>query len=421
MSKDRPVQDPMIGIEEHVVSDGESARWRNLTYLALILAFSISTWFSASAVVPQLRSLWDLTPSAVAWLTIAVQLGFVVGAVVSSLFNLADLISTRYIITVGALGSAAANAMLLLSDGPEAGIPLRFATGFFLAAVYPPAFKLISTWFQERRGLALGILAAAIVFGNGTPHLINGLGGLDWRIVITATSILALIGSLIAVLLVREGPYPFPQADFDPRQIGLALKNRGVRLATFGYVGHMWELFAMVAWILLFFVETFEIHDFSFPSAPAFATFAVYVVGAAGSWVGGALADRWGRTNTTILLMAISGTCAILIGLVYQASLPLTLLVGIIWGFTIVGDSAQFSTMVTETADQSYVGTALTIQLAAGFAITVVTIWLLPFLQAWFTWRWAFSLLALGPFFGIWAMLRLKSLPEAARIGGGKG
>ncbi len=183
----------------------------------------------------------------------------------------------------------------------------------------------------------------------------------------------------------------------------------------------MWELFAMVAWILLFFVETFEIHDFSFPSAPAFATFAVYVVGAAGSWVGGALADRWGRTNTTILLMAISGTCAILIGLVYQASLPLTLLVGIIWGFTIVGDSAQFSTMVTETADQSYVGTALTIQLAAGFAITVVTIWLLPFLQAWFTWRWAFSLLALGPFFGIWAMLRLKSLPEAARIGGGKG
>ncbi len=399
----------------------DATRGRILTYLALTLAFSISTWFSASAVIPQLRSQWDLSPTAAAWLTIGVQLGFVVGAVVSSLFNLADLLSTRYVIMGGALGAAAANALLLISDGPEAGIPLRFATGFFIAAVYPPAFKLISTWFREGRGLALGILAAAIVLGNGFPHLINGLGGLDWRIVIAATSLLALLGGLIAGLLVREGPYPFPRAVFDLRQIGLALKNRGVRLATFGYIGHMWELFAMVAWILVFFVDAFDLHNFGSASAPAFATFAVYAVGAAGSWFGGILADRWGRTNTTILLMAVSGACALLIGLVFQHSLFLTLLIGLIWGLTIVGDSAQFSTMVTETADQSYVGTALTLQLAAGFAVTVVTIWLLPFLQAWFTWRWAFALLATGPAFGIWAMLRLKSLPEAALIGGGKG
>ncbi len=398
-----------------------AARWRVLTLLALVLAFSISTWFSASAVIPQVRSQWALTPTTAAWLTIAVQLGFVVGAVVSSLFNLADLVSTRYVIMGGAFGSATANALLLISGGPEAAIPLRFATGFFLAAVYPPAFKLISTWFQEGRGLALGILAAAIVLGNGSPHLINGLGGLDWRIVITATSLLALLGGLIAGFLVREGPYPFPKAIFDPRQIGLALKNRGVRLATFGYIGHMWELFAMVAWILVFFVDAFELHNFGSASAPAFATFAVYAVGAAGSWFGGILADRWGRTNTTILLMAVSGSCALLIGFVFPSSLALTLLIGLIWGFTIVGDSAQFSTMVTETADQAYVGTALTLQLAAGFAVTVVTIWLLPFLQAWFSWRWAFALLATGPAFGILSMLRLKSLPEAAMIGGGKG
>ncbi len=399
----------------------DARRWRILAYLGLTLAFSFSTWFSASAVLPQLRSLWDLSPTAAAWLTIAVQVGFVVGAILSSLFNLADVLSARYVILGGALCAAAANGLLLVSDGPETGIPLRFATGFFIAAVYPPAFKLISTWFQEGRGLALGILAAAIVFGNGSPHLINGLGGLDWRIVIAATSILSLLGGLIAGLLVREGPYPFPQAIFDPRQIRLALKNPGVRLATFGYIGHMWELFAMVAWILIFFVDAFEFHGFGSASAPAFTTFAVYTIGAAGSWFGGILADRWGRTNTTILLMAISGACALLIGLVFQRSLFLTLLISLIWGLTIVGDSAQFSTMVTETADQSYVGTALTLQLAAGFAVTVVTIWLLPYLQAWFTWRWAFALLSTGPAFGIWAMLRLKSLPEAARIGGGKG
>ena len=292
---------------------------------------------------------------------------------------------------------------------------------FFLAGVYPPAFKLISTWFRENRGLALGILAAAIVVGNGIPHLINGLGGLDWRIVISVTSIQALLGGLIAEFIIREGPFPFPTAVFDPRQIGLALTNRGVKLATLGYVGHMWELFAMYAWILVFFIELFSVHGVSTGSSAAYATFVIFASGGIGSWLGGILADHWGRMNTTILMMGISATCAILVGLLFQSNLYLTLLVGLIWGITVVGDSAQFSTMVTETADQSYVGTALTIQLASGFAITVVTIWLLPFLQELVSWRWAFAFLVPGPLIGIWAMLRLKSSPEAATIGGGKG
>ena len=399
----------------------DRAQWRILFFISLTLAFSISTWFSASAVVPQLETEWGLSSSSAAWLTIAVQIGFVVGAVLASLFNLPDLISARYGIMVGALGTAAANGLLLLAKGPVLGIPMRFLTGFFIAAVYPPGFKLISTWFRQKRGTALGLAAAAIVFGNGSPHLVNALGGLQWRVVIIVTSALALIGALIAGLLIREGPYPFPQAVFDPQQISIAMKNRGVRLSTFGYIGHMWELFAMVAWILIFFGQTFKLHGLRSVAAPAFATFGVFFVGAVGSWIGGVMADRWGRANTTILLMAISGTCALTIGLVYQASLTLTLLIAFIWGITIVGDSAQFSTMVTETADQSYVGTALTIQLAAGFAVTVVTIWLLPYLQAWFSWRRAFAVLATGPAFGIWAMLRLKASPDIVKIGGGRG
>jgi MFS family permease len=396
-------------------------RWRMLVYLALVLVLAMSTWFSASAVIPQLRDTWALSPSSAAWLTIAVQLGFVAGAVLSSLFNLADVIPPRRVIMGGAIGAAVVNFLLLFANGPEAGIPLRFATGFFLAAVYPPAFKLISTWFRDDRGLALGILAAAIVLGNGVPHLINGLGGLDWQIVILVTSIQALIGGLIAAFKIREGPFPFPSAIFDPRQIGLALTNRGVRLATLGYIGHMWELFAMYAWILLFFIEVFEVHGVGTDSTAAYATFVIFAAGAIGSWLGGILADRWGRTNTTILMMGISGACAILIGLLFQTNLYLTLLIGLIWGVTVVGDSAQFSTIVTETADQSYVGTALTIQLASGFAISVVTIWLIPLLQDLVSWRWAFAFLAPGPLIGILAMLRLKSLPEAAKIAGGKG
>ncbi len=197
-------------------------RWRMLIYLSIALVLSMVTWFSASAVIPQLRSAWALTPSSAAWLTIAVQIGFVCGALVSSLFNIADIVSPRHVIMGGAIGAGVANFLLLFAGGPEAGIPLRFATGFFLAGVYPPAFKLMSTWFRYDRGLALGILVAAIVVGNGIPHLVNGLGGLDWQIVIFVTSIQSLFGGLIAEFMIREGPYPFPNAIFDLRQIGLA-------------------------------------------------------------------------------------------------------------------------------------------------------------------------------------------------------
>jgi MFS family permease len=369
----------------------------------------MSTWFSASAVIPQLRDLWNLSPGTSAWLTIAVQVGFVTGAVVSSLFNLADLIAPRHVIFAGAAGSALANLLLYFAGGPAAGIGLRFATGFFLAGVYPPAFKLMSTWFREGRGLALGILAAAIVLGNGLPHLVNGLGGLDWELVIFATSALTLFGGVVTEVAIREGPYPFPSAVFDPRQIRRVFSNRGVRLAALGYVGHMWELFAMYAWFLVFFASVLRNSGLQGDSLAAYATFAVFCAGSLGCWLGGALADRWGRSRTTILMMAVSGTCALVIGLLYQASPWLVLAVGLTWGFTVVADSAQFSTLVTELADQSYVGTALTLQLAAGFTVTVATIWLIPQLEALLSWRWAFAFLAPGPILGIIAMLRLNA------------
>jgi len=381
----------------------------------------MSTWFSASAVIPQLRVQWDLSDSAAAWLTIAVQLGFVCGALISSLVNLSDVVSPRHVILGGAVGAATVNGLLVIAGGAAAGLPLRFATGFFLAGVYPPAFKLMSTWFKKGRGVALGILAGALVVGNAMPHLVNGLGGLDWRLVIYVTSALALAGGLLTEFAVKEGPFPFPRALFDPRQAGRVFSNRGVRLASFGYFGHMWELFAMYAWFLVFFSEALASREASVGSSAAYATFAVIAIGGLGSWVGGILGDRWGRTRTTAMMMGVSGICAVLIGLLFGASAWLVLLVSLVWGFAIVADSAQFSTMVTELSDQAYVGTALTLQLAGGFALTVPTIWLIPFLEDVFGWRWAFAFLALGPALGVLAMLRLKSLPEAARIAGGRG
>ncbi len=391
-------------------------RSRTLATLAVALVLAMTTWFSASAVVPQLREAWTLGDNGAAWLTIAVQLGFVTGALVSSVFNIADVIAPRLVILGGAAGAAGVNALLAAAHGLAAGIPLRFATGFFLAGVYPPALKLMSTWFRVGRGTALGIVVGALTLGSAGPHLVNGLGGLDWQVVIYATSALTLAGGVLAWLGVPDGPFGFPPAVFSPRQAGRVLRNRGVRLASLGYFGHMWELYAMWTWFLVFFREAT-----GHPRGAAYATFAAIGIGGLGCLVGGVLGDRWGRTRTTAASMAVSGACSLGIGLLFNAPTWLLLVVGLVWGFAIVADSAQFSTMVTELADQAYVGTALALQLAIGFTLTVATIWLIPVLQDHVGWRWAFAFLAPGPALGIVAMLRLRASPEAARIAGGRG
>ena len=373
-----------------------------LTLLALSLVLSMSTWFSASAVIPQLRGEWGLSTSAGAWLTIAVQLGFFAGALLSSVLTLADVLAPHRVLFAGSLGAAGANAVLLLADGPGTAIPLRAATGFFLAGVYPPALKLMATWFRRGRGAALGVLVGALTVGSAMPYLVSGLGDVDWRVVIVATSALTAAGGAIALLAVPEGPYPFPRAAFDPRQARMALANRGVRLSSLGYFGHMWELYAMWAWFLVFARDAL----FGSATAATLVTFCVIGAGGVGCVVGGLAGDRFGRAETTAALMACSGLCALVVGLLPTA---LAVAVALVWGLTVVADSAQFSTLVTEHADQAYVGTALALQLAAGFTLTTATIWLVPVAVDAVGWRWAFSFLAVGPALGVVAMLRLRA------------
>jgi MFS family permease len=397
-----------------------AGRDRALWLLAAAMLLGMSAWFSASAVIPQLREEWALSPTAGAWLTIAVQLGFVTGALVSASLNLADVFPAQRVFAVSALAAAAANLGMATVDGVATGIPLRFATGFFLAGVYPPGMKVLSTWYRsEERGRALGILTGALALGTALPHLINGFGGLPWPGVVAATSGLTLLGGGLA-LVVTDGPYPFPAARFDPRQAGRVFRNRGVRLASLGYFGHMWELFAMWAWFIVFATESLE-KAATDPGLAPIITFAVVGSGFLGCYLGGVLGDRWGRSRTTALAMAVSGTCSLTMGLLFGGSPWLLLAVGVVWGISVVADSAQFSTVVTEVADQAYVGTALTLQFAVGFTLTVVTIWLLPLVREASGWWPAFAMLAAGPALGIAAMLRLQRSPEAARIAGGRG
>jgi len=404
--------------DEHASVQGQRAA---LAMMAVVLVLSMTTWFSTSAIIPQLRSQWSLGTNEASLLIIVVQLGFVAGALISATLNLTDIFPAPRILWLSALGAALANAGIVFAHGPASALPLRFLTGVCLAGVYPTSLKIMSTWFERGRGTALGIMIGALTIGSAAPHLVNGAGGLGWREVIVATSALTAAGSALALIAVRDGPFPFPRARFDPRQVGNVFANRGVRLASIGYFGHMWELYAMWAWFLTFMTDELARRGHPSHQAAALATFAVIGIGGVGCWIGGVLGDNWGRTRTTAAAMAISGTCGVLAGVVYGGPVALVLVVGLVWGLTVVADSAQFSTIVTELADRSYVGTALTLQLAVGFTLTVVTIWLVPVLRDSLGWRWTFAFLSPGPAVGIVAMLRLLRLPEHELIAGGRG
>lgn len=397
-----------------------SARWRALVLLSLAELLGMSLWFSASAVVPALQHEWTLSESSAGWLTIAVQLGFVGGTLISALLNLPDVISVRYLFAGAAFAGALVNAAFgAYAHNAQTGIGLRFLTGMFLAGVYPPGMKIMATWFQRARGMAMGVLVGALTLGKASPYLVNGLGSANWRYNIFFISLLAAAGGLIVLLFVGDGPHALPAAKFDWRQAIAVFRNRGVRLASFGYFGHMWELYAMWVWIPVMIRASLNVSKAS-PVAAEIASFLVIGCGALGCVAAGLVADRIGRTVVTSWAMAISGTCCLLIGFLFGGNPFLLLLVAAIWGASVVADSAQFSTCVTELGDPQYVGTALTMQTCVGFLLTTISIELIPYSVKALGWQYAFTILAPGPLLGVLAMLRLRGLPEAAKIAHGR-
>ena len=380
----------------------------------------MSLWFSGSAVVPALVTEWKLSEGAAHWLTLSVQLGFVAGTLLSALINLPDIISPRHLFTLTAIAGAVVNgAFGLFAHDAGVGIALRFLTGMFLAGVYPPAMKILATWFRHGRGLALGVLVGALTLGKATPYLVNGIGSENWRYNVLVVSFLAVIGALIVLLFVSDGPLGLPPARFDWKQVGRIFGNRGVRLANFGYFGHMWELYAMWTWIPFMIRASLSLRK-SDAALAEVASFLVIGCGALGCFVAGLIADRIGRTVVTSAAMAISGSCCLLIGFAFGAHPILLLTIAAIWGASVVADSAQFSACVTELGDQQYLGTALTIQTCLGFLLTTLSIELIPRVEKIVGWRYAFMILAPGPLFGVMAMMRLRSLPEAEKIAHGR-
>jgi MFS family permease len=400
-----------------------SKKWQTILWLAVAEFLAMSLWFSASAVTGALSAAWTLDAGQVAWLTMSVQIGFVVGAFLSALFNVADVWPPRYVFAAGAMLGAVANGLIVVvADGLAMALLLRFVTGFALAAVYPVGMKIMATWMKEDRGLGLGLLVGALTLGSASPHLIRAVGGVgDWQMVMYVSSGLALVAGLMVLKAGELGPYRAAPAPFRVRYMLEALRDRGVRLANFGYLGHMFELYAFWSWVSLFLLESYRLNGLAeAENRAALTTFAVIGIGGVGSLLAGRLADRWGRSRTTILSMALSGSCAVLIGFFFNSPVMVSL-IALIWGFAVVADSAQFSTAVSELADRTYMGTALTMQTSMGFLLTLVPIRLIPILVDWIGWQWSFTILGLGPVFGIWAMWQLSQSPAAEKLAGGRG
>jgi MFS family permease len=399
---------------------------RVLTLLALAELLAMAPWFSASAVAPALTRLWHLSPGQTAGLTISVQLGFVAGALASALLTLADRWSARRLVAGSAALAAVATLGVTMASGPWSAIAWRFLTGAALAGVYPPGMKIAAGWFRDARGWAIGILVGALTLGSAAPHLVRWvIPGDSWRVVVAVAAASALTGGALVLRIPHDGPYTAPSPPFSWRAVPTILRDRAMLLANLGYLGHMWELYAMWTWMAAFVAGSEAARRPPGapigPGVPALVTFAVVGVGALGCWLGGRYADRLGRTWVTTWAMVLSGTCALSVGMVFGTPLPLLVPLLLVWGVAVVADSAQFSTAVSELAPREYMGTALTLQTSMGFLLTCVTIELLPLLAAAAGWRWTMSVLAIGPVLGVWAMQTLRRRPEAQRLAGGRG
>lgn len=394
----------------------------SLVLLGIAEVLALSLWFSATATVPTLLASGAVTPGQASLFTSAVQGGFVAGTVISAISGLSDRIDARRLFAACTLLGAAANLAILAFDPASPMVPvLRFVTGASMAGVYPVGMRIAASWAKGDLGFLVGLLVGAVTLGSASPHLVNAIGGLDWRLVIATSSAAALVGA-VAISFAGLGPAAPRAAHFRAMSALKAWRDPALRLANLGYLGHMWELYAMWAWLVVFLGASFaEV----LPAAEAdswarLVTFLTIAVGGLGSIAGGILADRLGRTVVTSAALAISGACCLVVGLLFGASPVLLTALCLIWGVTVVADSAQFSASIAELSEPSLVGTMLTVQTSAGFLLTMASIHLIGWTAEAWGWPFAFMVLAAGPVVGIWAMLSLRRRPESARMAHGR-
>lgn len=381
-------------------------RWRMLAVLSVAELLGMATWFAGSAVADTLGARWSMAPGEAGSLATVVQFGFVAGTAIAAVLNLADVLPSRWYFAAGASLAGITNLLVLQAPSYEAALALRFLNGAALAAVYPPAMKMIATWFADRRGIAIGTIVGALTAGKALPYLLRAMPDADGATVLLGASSGAFAAAMLVLLAYRDGPVAFPRRQFSWSLAGDVLRSREYRLVLAGYCGHMWELYSYWVWIPLFLTASLAAQQVSSDVISVLAFLSI-AVGAVGCIWGGAIADRVGYTRLVSASMIVSGSCALLTPFAFGRSLWVIAPLILIWGATVIADSAQFSTLVTKVVDPHAVGTALTLQTSIGFLLTTISIELVPPLVGAVGWRWAFPMLALGPLLGVLAIRRL--------------
>ncbi len=389
-----------------------SRKSRSITLLVLAEIAVMSLWFASAAVLPDMTREGGISATRQALLSSGVQAGFVIGALLVAIYGIADRFDPRRVFAASAIIAAALNAGLLVSPlGGALAIAIRVATGALMAGVYPVGMKIAVGWGVRDRGLLVGLLVGALTLGSASPHLAAWFGGADWRMAILVTSALAGLGGMLA-FGIGLGPHHAKASAFRAADIALAWTDRSIRLAYLGYLGHMWELYAMWAWIGVAAGIAYagRIDAESASDLAKLTAFFAIALGGLFCVPAGALADRIGKAQVTIIAMAISGLAALATAASFGGPVWLTLVLILIWGLAVVPDSAQFSALVADAAPPDRAGSLLTFQTALGFALTVVTVQVTPVAAAAIGWPAVLALLALGPAFGIAAMIRLIRL-----------
>lgn len=381
--------------------------------IVLLLAAEVmvlALWFSSAAVLPDMIAEQPVSALRQAMLSSAVQAGFAVGAIVYALLGIADRFDPRRVFLLSATGAGLFNAVLLAAPiGSEAAIASRFMSGALLAGVYPVGMKIAVGWGQKDRGLLVGLLVGALTLGSAAPHLLSYFGGADWRAVVIGASLMAMAGAVL-VQFAGLGPFHARAAAFRLSSLKRAWTDKRIRAAYGGYLGHMWELYALWAWVGIAVAASYQMQTDALTaiSAAKLTAFGVIAIGGASSILAGYLADAIGKAEVAILCMAGSGFFAIAAAIVFGGPVWLVAVIFLLWGTFVVADSAQFSALVADFAPPEEAGALLTLQTSLGFALTVLTVQVTPFVVAQIGWPGLFVVLAIGPALGIWSMWSLR-------------